>query len=174
MLSQKQRDAVVAPLCEAGLLLAAGVAALVTHQPLLFASLGPTAFELAEMPERKSAQPYNILLGHLLGVVSGFAALWMTRAWYAPPVMSGMTVPRIWASVVATVLTVVLTILLKARQPAALSTTLLVATGAMQRPIDGPIIMAGILLVDLLGEPLRRLRVRHREEERARGERLES
>ncbi len=171
MLKQRQRDAIISPLCEAGLLLIAGIAAFFAHQPLLFASLGPTAFELAEMPERKSAKPYSILMGHLSGVVSGFVALWMTGAWYTPAVStSHITMTRVWASVVAAMLTVLLTILLQAQQPAALSTTLMIATGTMQRPIDGPIIMAGVLLIEVLGEPLRRWRVRQREQERARGE----
>ena len=166
-----QRDAVVAPLCEAGLLAVAGIAALLSHRPLFFASLGPTAYELAEMPERQSARPYNVIVGHLIGVVSGFAALWMTHAWTAPVVStSHVTMARVWAALVATLLTVLLTMLLKATQPAALSTTLMVATGTMQRPIDGPTIMASILLVDLLGEPLRRWRVRHRQQEREQGQ----
>ncbi len=169
MFSRRQRDAILAPLCEAGLLLVAGLAAMLTHQPLFFASLGPTAYELTETPESPTAQPYNVIVGHLVGVLSGFAALWLTGAWYAPAVStSSITMVRVWAAVLATLLTVLGTVLARAQQPAALSTTLMVATGSMQRPIDGPVIMAAILLVDLLGEPLRRWRIRHRLEERAR------
>ncbi len=165
-----QRDAWLAPLCEAGLLLVAGGAAWLTHRPLFFASLGPTAYELTETPDRPSARPYSILMGHLIGVLSGFAALWLTHAWAAPAVStSSITMVRVWAAVVATLLTVVGTVLARATQPAALSTTLIVATGTMQRPIDGPTIMAGILLITLLGEPLRRWRIRHRQQERAAG-----
>ena len=171
MLKHVQRDAILAPLCEAGLLFVAGLAALVSHQPLFFASLGPTAYELAEMPDRDSARPYNIIVGHLVGVLSGFAALWVTHAWSVPAVSThAITLTRVWAAVVATLLTVLFTVLLRATQPAALSTTLMVATGTMQRPIDGPIIMAGIVLVTVLGEPLRRWRVQHRQQERAQGQ----
>ncbi len=163
---QRRRDAVIAPLCEGGLLLAAGVVALLTHKPFFFASLGPTAYELTETPERRSAEPYSILVGHLVAVLSGFAALWLTGAWHAPAVStSNITMVRVWAAVVSTLLTVLGTVLLRATQPAALSTTLLVATGTMQRPIDGPIIMASIGLVTLLGEPLRRWRLGHRRQE---------
>lgn len=169
-MTQLQRDAVIAPLCEAGLLLIAGIAALVVHQPLFFASLGPTAYELTEMPTSPSARPYNILIGNLLAVISGFLALWMTHAWSSPAVSTNhISLDRLWAAVVATLLTVLFTILFKATQPAALSTTLMVATGTMQRPIDGPVIMAGILLVTAFGEPVRRWRVRHRLQERAEG-----
>jgi len=48
----------------------------------------------------------------------------------------------------------------RAQQPAALSTTLLIATGSMQRLQDGPIIMIAILLMTAVGEPLRRWRMR--------------
>lgn len=170
-MTQQKRDALIAPLCEGGLLLVAGLAALLTHQPLLFASLGPTAYELTEMPERKSARPYNVIAGHLIAVLSGFAALWITRAWYLPAVSgSHISIERVWAAVLATLLTVLFTILLKATQPAALSTTLIVALGLMQRPVDGPILMAAVVLVTVLGEPVRHWRMRHRQEERARGE----
>ena len=168
-MTQKQREAVIAPLCEGGLLLVAGAAAWLTHRPLFFASLGPTAYELTETPDRPSAQPYSIIVGHLIGVLSGFAALGLTHAWIAPAVStSSITMVRVWAAVVATLLTVLGTVLARATQPAALSTTLIVATGTMQKAVDGPTIMAAILLVTLLGEPLRRWRLGHRQQERAR------
>ena len=159
----KRKDLLVAPLCESGLLLIAGLAAFCLHRPLLFASLGPTAYELTETPERQSARPYNILVGHLIGVLSGFAALGITHAWSSPAAStSNISMPRIFASALATLLTVMVTLLTKATQPAALSTTLLVATGTMQRPQDGPTIMAAILLITAIGEPLRRWRLRQR------------
>lgn len=164
-MKQKQLDAVIAPLCEGGLLLVAGFAALATHQPLFFASLGPTAYELVETPERPSARPYNVVVGHLVGVLCGFAALLVTHAWNTPAVSThSISLARVWAAGLATLLTVLFTILLKATQPAALSTTLMVATGTMQRLEDGPIIMAAILLITALGEPLRRWRIRQRKD----------
>ena len=165
---QRRRDAVIAPLAEAGLLLVAGCVAMLTHQPFFFASLGPTAYELTETPDRRSAEPYSILMGHLIGVVSGFLALAVTGAWHEPAVStSHITMLRVWAAVVSTLLTVLGTVLLRATQPAALSTTLMVATGTMQRPVDGPIIMASIGLITLIGEPLRRWRLKHRRQEAA-------
>lgn len=156
----KRRDIVVAPLCEAGLLLLAGMAAMLLHKPFFFASLGPTAYELTETPERESAKPYSILVGHLIGVVSGFVALLFTHAWSAPIVStSNITWPRVWAAVIATLCTVFGTLAARATQPAALSTTLMVATGSMQRLEDGLVIMAAIMLITLVGEPLRRWRI---------------
>ena len=133
----KKRELVVAPLCEAALILVAGVAAWLTHKPLFFASLGPTAFEMIEAPERPSARPYNVILGHFIGVLSGFAALALTNAWTSPGVStSSISLIRVWAAVLAVLLTVFGTLLARAQQPAALSTSLMIATGSMQRLQD--------------------------------------
>jgi len=160
----RRRDLFIAPLCEAVLILVAGVAAWTLHKPLIFSSLGPTAFELIETPERRSARPYNVIVGHLIGVLCGFAALKLTHAWSVPAVStSSISILRVWAAVLAALLTVLGTLLARAQQPAALSTTLLIATGSMQRLEDGVNIMLSILLVTAAGEPLRRWRMRSKE-----------
>ncbi len=156
-----RREVIVAPLCEAALIGAAGVLALLLHKPLFFARLGPTAYEMIETPSSPTARPYNVIVGHLTGVVCGFIALAATHAWSTPAVStSNITVLRVVAAVLAAILTVAGTYLLRAQQPAALSTTLMVATGSMQRLQDGAAIMAGILLITALGNPIRRRRVR--------------
>lgn len=158
---EQKRNLKIAPLCEAALILIVSVAAWVAHQPLIFASLGPTAYELVETPHRKSARPYNILVGHLVGVVFGFAALFVTRAWRMPAVADGnVQFPRVEAAVLSAGLTVLVTLLLRATQPAAISTTLLISLGVMQQWKDGVTIMAAVLLMTLAGEPMRRWRLR--------------
>lgn len=164
--SLRKREVVIAPLCEAALLLIAGTAAILLHKPFFFASLGPTAYELTETPERESARPYSVLVGHLIGVLSGFLALLATHAWSAPAVStSSITWVRVWAAVLATLLTVFGTMAIRATQPAALSTTLMIATGSMQRRQDGLVIMAAILLLVVVGEPMRRWRLSGRSED---------
>jgi CBS domain-containing membrane protein len=153
----------VSSLCEAGLLFGAGAAAILLHRPLFFASLGPTAYELTETPERQSARPYNVIVGHLIGVLSGFLALAITGAWKAPPVStSSITWVRLLAAAVATLLTTSVTLLVKSGQPAALATTVIVTTGSMQSPQDGLDIMLAIVLLTCMGEPLRRWRLNNR------------
>ena len=157
----RKRDLLIAPLCEAALILFAGLVAWCAHKPLFFASLGPTAFELIETPNRPSARPYNIIVGHLIGVLCGFSALAVTHAWSVPAVStSSISLLRVGAAATAALLTVFGTLLARAQQPAALSTTLMIATGSMQRLEDGPMIMLAILLVTAVGEPLRRWRMR--------------
>lgn len=153
-------DLLLAPLGEAFLILIAGLAGWLTHQPLIFASLGPTAYELIETPHRRSARPWSIFAGHGSAVVAGYLALFITAAWKAGPVSpSGVPLPRVWAAVLAAGMTVLLTLLLRAGQPAALSTTLLIALGIMQAPRDAAVLMGGVILMMAVGEPLRRRRL---------------
>ncbi|HTV09205.1 MAG TPA: HPP family protein [Candidatus Aquilonibacter sp.] len=159
---RRKRDLMIAPVCEAALILIASVAAWLTQQPLIFASLGPTAYELIETPHRKSARPYNIIAGHLIAVVCGFASLSLTRAWWAPAVSNGhVRFPRVEAAVVSAGLTVLVTLLLRATQPAAISTTLLISLGLMQQWKDGVMLMVAVLLMTMAGEPMRRWRLHH-------------
>lgn len=165
MEQKRKQDLVIAPIGEALLLLIAALVGWAIHQPLVFASLGPTAYELVETPERRSAQPFSVLVGHLVGVASGFAALSIVHGWHAPPV-SGAGVPflRIWAAVIAVALTVFVNLLLRATQPAAAATSLLVSLGLMQSPRDAAILMGGVTLMLVFGEPIRLWRLRHREQ----------
>ena len=144
------------------MLLVAGGFGLLVHRPLLFASLGPTAYELVETPGRPSARPYNILVGHGLAILSALLALSLTHAGSAVSVSlsGGLSPRRIAAAVFAATLTVFLTLLARAMQPAAVSTTLLLALGSRVPVHDAALVFAGILLLTLVGEPLRRWRLR--------------
>jgi len=145
------------------LLLAMAVIAWATKQPLIFASLGPTAYELVEQPQIRSARPYNIVVGHLVGLGAGFLAVYLLHAWAAPNVVATglVTTTRLWAVVVAAVLTTLVTLILRASQPAALATTLLVSLGAMQTRRDAVAIILGVLIITAIGEPVRRFRLKH-------------
>lgn len=160
---KKRRDLFIAPICEAALLLVVGAAGWIAHQPFLFTSLGPTAYELIETPDRKSARSYSIIAGHLVGVAAGFAALYLTSAWNAPSASTGLVPLRIWAAVLACALTIAGNLTLNASQPAALSTTLLISLGNMQLPRDAAVIMAAVILMNVLGQPLRAWRLKMQE-----------
>ena len=158
-----RRDVVIAPLFEGFLILVMAVVTWVAHNPFIFASLGPTAYELVETPERPTARPYNILVGHLIGVLAGFVALYATGATHAAPwSQAGMPLPRVWAAALAATLTVAVTLIARATQPAAIATSLLVSLGTMQAWKDGVLIMGAVLLMTILGEPIRRWRLAKR------------
>lgn len=159
--AMRRNDLLIAPVGEALLILVVGICGWWVHKPLIFASLGPTAYELIETPERPSACAYNVVAGHLIAVVAGFLALYVTGAWSAASVsMSGVPMPRVWAAVIAAALTVFGTLLARATQPAAVSTSLLVSLGVMQQWQDGVVIMTAVVLMMAVGEPLRRWRLR--------------
>jgi HPP family len=148
-------------LAEAGILLAVSAVAWAAHQPLIFASLGPTAYEVIEQPQMKSARLYNVIVGHLVGLGSGLLALYVLDAWNAPKLLplGNLSSGRMWAVVIAAIVTTLVNLLIKSGQPAALSTTLLVTLGQMQTRRDALAIVAGVLLIAMIGEPVRRARL---------------
>ena len=156
-----KKDLLIAPLGEGVLILIAALAGWATQQPLVFASLGPTAYELIETPHRRSAEPYSLVVGHLVGVGAGYLALWVTGAWHVAPV-SGTAFPldRVWSTALAATVTVLVNLLIRASQPAATATSLLIAAGLLQARKDAVVIMGAVLLMAFVGEPLRRLRLR--------------
>jgi HPP family len=154
-------DAVWAPVWEGALILLVGGAAWAAGQPWLFASLGPTVYEQVEKPELRSAGIYNVIVGHFVGLGAGFLGLWVAGAWNSPKVVASTTVSpeRLWAAVIAVTVTTIGNLLLKSGQPAALSTTLLVALGTYQTARGALWVAVGVVIVGLVGEPIRRLRI---------------
>ena len=157
-------DEVQAAFWEGGLLLIVGLVGLAARIPLLLASLGPTAYEQTEMPHLKSSRPYNVIIGHIAGLAAGFLAIALVHAWNAPKVLAAgqLTSARLWACVIAAALTSFVTVVLRASQPAALATTLLVALGSLQTKQDACIVVGAVLLLAVIGEPVRRLRLAKR------------
>lgn len=147
---------------EAGIILLISAVAWAAKQPLIFASLGPTAYEIVEQPQLKSARTYNVIVGHFVGLGSGFLALYLLNAWNTPKLLpSGiLSMDRMWAVAIAAILTTIVNLLLRSSQPAALSTTLLVTLGQMQTGRDALAIIAGVILIAIVGEPIRRARLK--------------
>ena len=162
-------EMICAAVGEGGLILSIAAIGWATGEPLIFASLGPTAYELIEQPHMRSARTYNIVVGHLIGLGAGFFSVWILGAWSAPNVLSAGVVSanRLWATTLAATLTTLLTFLLKAGQPAALATALLVSLGAMQTGKGALAIVLGVVIIAAIGEPLRRVRLRMQSRTRA-------
>lgn len=71
------------------------LAASITDEPLIFQSLGPTAFLIFYTPHAPSAAPKNALIGHLIGVVAGYLALSIFGLSEAgPALVEGVTLAR--------------------------------------------------------------------------------
>jgi hypothetical protein len=158
-----REDLFWAALGEGGLVLVMAAIGWATGQPLIFASLGPTAYELVEQPQLRSARTYNIIVGHLIGVGAGFLAIYLCHALAAPNVIATgiVTSARLGAVTLAATLTTIVTLIVRAGQPAALATTLLVSLGSMQTGRDAIAIITGVLIIAAIGEPMRRFRLRY-------------
>ncbi len=150
------------PLSAGVLILAIGLVGFVAGEPLLFPSLGPTAFLQIEDPNLRAAKFYNTLVGHLVGLGSGLLAVFVLRADQSSSVLAtGYLAPvRVAASALAIALTIAIGLLLRASHPPASATTLLVALGAFKaEPRTVAVVVIGIVLVAFLGEGLRRVRL---------------
>ncbi len=111
----------------------------------------------------RMARFYNTVVGHLIGLGSGIVAVLLLHANQFPPAMatSRLAPVRIFASALAIALTIVIGLLLRASHPPAAATTLLVALGGFRFTARTLlVVVAGILLIGVLGEGLRRLRLR--------------
>ncbi|MGC2635741.1 MAG: hypothetical protein WA294_01080, partial [Acidobacteriaceae bacterium] len=73
---------------------------------------------------------------------------------------TSLPLERVGCATLAAGLTVLVNLLLRASQPAAIASALLIALGIMQRPRDAALILGSVVLLTLVGEPLRRLRLR--------------
>jgi hypothetical protein len=155
-------DSIYAPLASGFVILVVGMLGVVFHRPWLFASLGPTAFQLAEYPELKSSRIYNVFVGHSLGLAMGFAAVALMHARGAPKVLMthNLTLPRVWASVLALILTSAAMVVLRASHPPAGATGLLVALGSFDNFSDVAIVTTGVAIVGVVGEIMRFIRLK--------------
>jgi HPP family len=137
-----------------------GVLGWASGVPWLFPSLGPTIAIQAEAPDIAVARPWNVVVGHFIGAVVGFAAVRLTGVLSeaAVNVSHALTPSRIAAASLAMFTSMALQAAVKANHPPAQATTLLIVVGALAADAHGALVLgAGVLLVAVLGEAVRRL-----------------
>lgn len=130
-------------------------------QPWLFPSLGPTIFLCAVSPNEPGARLWNTVVGHGIGVATGFAALFLFGAQHAPPALGaeGLTAARVAATALAVGATVAFQLFANARHPPAAATTMLITLGGLTPEWNTILVIAvGVGLVAALGEGARRWR----------------
>ena len=119
-----------------------------TQVPFVFPSLGPTAYEVFFRPRSQASTPHNALIGHLIGIVCGYAAF---RLLHVPAGISVESAVFGWRAAVAAALSVGATaglmILLNASHPPAGATTLIVALGIITKPAYLAVIELAVLLL---------------------------
>lgn len=133
-------------------------AAVVTQTPLLFPSLGPTAFLLFFSPLAPAASPRNACWGHLIGAGAGYLALALFGLLDTPFVAGApLTSARIGAAALSLGLTSGAMIWLKVPHPPAGATTLIVALGILREPWQLAVLMLAVALLVLQGFAINRL-----------------
>ena len=135
-----------------------GVIALLTHHVVLFASLAPSSVMITQQPMMASTKPYNSIVGHMVGLGSGFFAVWVLGIASQPSVFDVHMVsgPRVCAAVLAIAVAMEAELLLKARHPPAASTTLLAALGSFRLDWTNTWeVLVGVVAVTVAGELLR-------------------
>jgi hypothetical protein len=158
--TSKIPDSIWAPVMGGFLILIAGGIGLIAGQPWLFPSLGPTAYLQVETPELKSARFYNTLVGHYIGIIAGLIGIAIFSLWTTPSVLVSHQLLPAWvgAAAIAVFLTIIINMGLRSSHPPAAATTLLVSLGAFRTPSQISALIAGVLIIAVTGEILRRVR----------------
>lgn len=132
--------------------------ALVSHQPFVFPSLGPTAFLFFYTPLAPAASPRNAIFGHLIGAVAGWASLAAFGLLdVGPAIAVGMTAARVGAAALSLGLTSGLMVLFRVPHPPAGATTLIVSLGILRTPAHLAILMAAVALLALQAIAINRM-----------------
>ena len=109
--------------------------AMAFRTPFIFPSLGATAFLMFFTPTTPAASPRNTVCGNAIGIVCGYAALWVTGLQSAGP---AMVTQLGWTRVLATALSLgtagALMIRLNVPHPPGAATALIVSLGVVTRP----------------------------------------
>ena len=134
-----------------------GAWALAVKQPLVFPSLGATAFLIFETPMAEVGSPRNTIVGHVVGVGAGLLSILIFGLWDHPSVyVSGVSAARVGAIALAVALTGGVLRLLRAAHPPAGATTIIVASGLLARPRQIVDVVVGVVLLTIAGWLLNR------------------
>jgi CBS domain-containing membrane protein len=133
-------------------------AAFALQSPLVFPSLGATAFLLFTSPHAPAASPRNTVLGHVVGVAMG----WLSLAAFGlldagPAVVDMITVPRAGAAALSLGLTACLLTWLRSPHPPGGATTLIVSLGLFTTPAELLALLLAVLALVAQGVVINRL-----------------
>jgi CBS domain-containing membrane protein len=151
-LGERWGDALYTFACCLFALAISGLAAYVVRQPLLFPSLGPTAFLFFEQPMAEASSPRNTLIGHAVAIGAGALSLAVFGLLNDPSVLiENVTLARIGAGALSVALTGAVLLLLNSSHPPTGATTLIVSLGFLQTPPEMAALMVGIIILTVVG-----------------------
>jgi CBS-domain-containing membrane protein len=140
-------DALWGPAAVVALVGVVALASIAAGRPLLFPSLGPSAYLVAENPAHPTSRALNVVVGHLIGVGAAILAL----------LAFGPGGP---ASVLGIFLLIASAPFVRASHPPAAATTLLLTLGILKGVENVIALLVGVVIVAAVGELLRRVRLR--------------
>ncbi|MCO5177177.1 MAG: HPP family protein [Thermomicrobiales bacterium] len=133
-------------------------AALVSGQPFIFPSLGPTAFLFFYAPLTPPASPRNAFIGHLIGAAAGYISLAAFGLLHEGPALTtGVTSGRVGAAALSLGLTSALMVLARAPHPPAGATTLIISLGILRDLDQIAILMVAVVLLTIQAIVINRL-----------------
>jgi len=151
-----EREALVA----GGLLLVVGLLAWASGAPVVFPSLGPTAYVLAVAPDRATSQPRRVVGGHVIGVAAGFLAYHALAPGLSVPVSlapASLAGARLAASAVVSVtLTAGAMLATDLRHAPACATTLIVSLGLLSTPRQAALDVVAVAVLVAVHDGLRK------------------
>jgi CBS-domain-containing membrane protein len=135
-----------------------GLAAWAFDEPLLFPSLGATAFLFFETPMAEVASPRNAIIGHGVAIAAAVFAIAVFGLLDAPSAYEAGVVPeRIGAVALAVALTGGLLRLLRSAHPPAGATTIIVSSGLLDDPVQLVAVIVGVAILTAVSLGLNRL-----------------
>jgi CBS-domain-containing membrane protein len=135
-----------------------GLWAWLFKEPLLFPSLGATAFLFFETPMAEVGTPRNAVIGHFVAIAAAVASLEAFGIFSDPSVyVEGVTPARIGAVAFSVAITGGVLRLLRAAHPPAGATTIIVSSGLLAKPHQIVAVASGVLLITVAGWGLNRL-----------------
>jgi CBS-domain-containing membrane protein len=134
------------------------LAALVTGEPFVFPSLGPTAFLFFYTPTAPAASPRNAVLGHLIGAAAGWISLTVFGLADAGPALAvGVDAQRVGAAAFSLGLTSGVMVLLRSPHPPAGATTLIISLGILTDLSQIAVLMLAVVLLTVQAFVINRL-----------------
>jgi CBS domain-containing membrane protein len=128
------------------------------QEPLVFPSLGATAFLIFETPMAEVGSPRNTIIGHLVGAAAGVLSLAIFGLLDAPSAyVAGVTAARVGAIALAVALTGGILRVLRSAHPPAGATTIIVASGLLARPRQIVDVVLGVVLLTIAGWTINRM-----------------
>ena len=134
-----------------------GFLAWLFKQPLIFPSLGPTAYLFFESPMSRRSSPRDTIIGHFVAVLAGVVSLAAFGLLGEPSILqAGPTPAHVASGVLSVALTGGTILLLKSSHPPAGATTLIVSLGLLQTPPEITTLLIGVVVLTVAGFTINR------------------